>query len=453
MRVTNEMYPRGSVIVPRFPKDSERAFLHGRPLIVVSTINMFNSLVCVECTSRDRPGIEVSIFNHYTGKYLSDTEASIACPYVIHDIPVKCIMDYLGVITPITMQAITDAMAWHLGISSTPPKYMEQILAESYNPVYNMGTTINTSLNIARGVCSSIETHRQFSAVPYIENKGVPYKLAHAAESSSEEQSSDPGSKTHTPMYVKVYEWVKVSIVPNADSSLAVDDVLSAYNESHSNDLPLSKIGLGRYLSKILNSLGIQHTKGQVSHNSTRSLMIKGIAFASPPNQDTNNAIIDSASKIAQRLEIFNTLSTADRTNFLLRRVQVGSKYENMSLDTDDINWLIRRILDSLGFCNPTFTTDLAKGIESQGYHWNFIDTDKVVALMLYGDWDQIKPSAFAKLEPRFRYLVQSQHLDFSDLRKWPKIMNGKELKSFMRNGGGANRTHLCIPNRHIVGL
>lgn len=435
MRISNEMYPRGSVIIPRLPIGSDRMFLNGRPMIVVSQLPPFNSLTCIECTSRDRPGIEISLYQHRLGKYNADMQYSVACPYAIHDIPVKMICDYLGVINPITMRAIANAMAWHLGLTDVVPPYMTQLLEEEFAPVYNMGTQDNTALSIVHGSCSMIETNRKFAEVATTECPGAPYAknttstLVDAPVKMSEETQQiidyDPAQA--------VIDWVKSAVSPNPSAITLVKDFHAAYVQATHDDMKI--IGFSQRLGRAIKTLipgakRIKITKGPDVGKSG----FAGVGLTQEASEDIQ---LVSTNSTAYRSKIYSGFSTEDRFGILIHRIRPGDTYDGTKLTAEDISWLTRRILDDHGYCNSTFTEDLVKGIENQHYHWSFIDQDKVIALMLYGDWDKIKPSAFMKLQTRFKHLITTEHLDFSDLRKWPRIVNGKDLKALSSGGGG----------------
>ena len=430
MRVTNEVYPRGSVIVPRIPSNSDRAYLDGRPMIVISQLPLMNSLTCIECTSRDRPGIEISLFQHHTGKFNADAQYGIACPYAVHDIPVKQIIDYLGVVNPITMQAINSAVAWHMGLSDVIPPYMEQIIQEEYAPVYNMGTAANTALNIAHGLCSSMERNRKFAkiampecpGVPYTKNQPVPVQPVPAEEPEVIEY--DPNKMVH--------DWAAAFLVADPEAFTPTQSLLDAYLQSTKDD-GMHIIGFSNRLGRILSTQipiakRMRPTKGPYFGKSGFS----GVSIVGEPVTATPFSDIVSA-----RVRLYDSMTPEDKFAILVHRIKAGDTYSDMTLSADDITWLTRRILDSHGYCNNSFTSDLVRGIENQHYHWSFIDADKVAALMLFGNWDQIKPSAFMKLQTRFVYIIQTERLDFSDLRKWPKIVNGRDLKVLANGGGG----------------
>ena len=78
-KISNICYPRGSVVYAEFDKKSEYYYLNMRPLIVVSNQNqMFDSLTVIGCGSRDRPGIEISLFNHQCGHWIGNHQFTVA---------------------------------------------------------------------------------------------------------------------------------------------------------------------------------------------------------------------------------------------------------------------------------------------------------------------------------------------------------------------------------------
>ena len=106
-KITNLCYPRGSVVYAEFDKKSEYYYLNMRPLIVVSNQNqMFDSLTVIGCGSRDRPGIEISLFNHQCGHWIGNHQFTVAQPYAIFSIVASQIVEFHGVIDPWTLEAI-----------------------------------------------------------------------------------------------------------------------------------------------------------------------------------------------------------------------------------------------------------------------------------------------------------------------------------------------------------
>ncbi|MCM1214059.1 MAG: hypothetical protein NC548_06015 [Lachnospiraceae bacterium] len=434
MRVTNEMYPRGSVIIPFFDKTDSLSYLNGRPMIVMSVLDPFNSVSAICCTTRDRPGIEVSIYNHFDGKFQSENEYSIACPYRVHEVPIRNIIDWLGVINPITMQAITDAFAWHFGISQTPPPYMAQLLADEYAPKYNIANATNTPMTIAHGVCSLKERHRSFSAVDDTIIKAPGPATTYTGTSTHCDEVIVNTTPSKDEIHAALTNFINECLVPNQESEISVTELQQKFTEF--SNISIHVNGFSRKFNLLIQTIFPAVKRGFISVNGMKKTGYIGVAFASSQNPSNVRELSDTE----RRAKIFTGLTAADRTDILLHRLRPGSTINNYALSTEDIGWLSKRIVDSFGFFRETFTEDIVKQIEQQGFHWQFIDTDKVAMVMLYGNWDRIKPSSFVKLKARFEYLVNTEHLDFSDLRKWPSIVNGHELKEMMSSyGGGAN--------------
>lgn len=150
-RVSNICYPRGSVVFAEFNPCDEYGFLANRPLIVISRQNpMFNTLVCISCGSRDRPGIEISLMNYHTGNWNGGHQYSVALPYSIFTINTSKIKAFLGVINDFTMKAIDKAVAFHCGMSDEVPPYMSQIYKDYLEPRYCLGTPENTQIKDAK---------------------------------------------------------------------------------------------------------------------------------------------------------------------------------------------------------------------------------------------------------------------------------------------------------------
>lgn len=437
MRVTNEMYPRGSVITAQFDNSDSLSYLNGRPMIVMSVLDPFNSVSAICCTTKDRPGIEVSIYDHYSGEFYHGNEFTVACPYRVHEIPIRNIRDWIGVINPITMQAITDAFAWHFGLSQTPPPYMTQMLADEYSPRYNMSTSTNTSMAVTHGMCSLKEAHRSFALLNEGAINAAPPTTYNSTTSVPEEKITMVTNPTSKDIGIAVAKFIQEKIVYADGSTIATCELHKAFEQFSNMSIHINMFS--RKFNVLIREAIPKATRGNCIIGDMKKIGYSGIAFVSEtPDNDAQQK--PEQPNIERRTKIFDALSMADRTDILFHRFRPGGAIDNHTLSIDDIGWLSKRIVDSFGFFRETFTEDLVKGMENQGYHWQFIDTDKVAMLMLYGNWDQIKPSAFAKIRPRFEYLVATEHLDFSDLRKWPNIVNGQELKKMMpAHGGGAN--------------
>lgn len=191
-RINNICYPRGSVVYAKFDKKSEYYYLNMRPLIVVSNqTQMFNSLTVISCGSRDRPGVEISLFNHRKGRWVGNHQFSVAQPYAVFSILVPQIVEFLGVIDPWTLDAIDRAMAFHLGLSKEVPPYMENIYDDLLKPVYSMGTDENTQLNDPHQFGSYNEVYRSFPKLPSHEmyDSGKPYQKINSNTANSTHQT------------------------------------------------------------------------------------------------------------------------------------------------------------------------------------------------------------------------------------------------------------------------
>lgn len=149
-RVSNIYYPPGSIV--RIEATDEQLggfckFLYNRPLVVLSVqTQMFDSLLCIPCGSRERPGIEISLWDYNNNSWLSDRQFSTCFPYNAYTIRVNSIKDCLGHLDPWTFKAIKEAFLYHLGMSENVPSYMEEIHRELYEPHYVMGNDNNTQI-------------------------------------------------------------------------------------------------------------------------------------------------------------------------------------------------------------------------------------------------------------------------------------------------------------------
>lgn len=200
-RITNICYPRGSVVYAKFDKNSEYYYLNMRPLIVVShQMQMFDSLTAIGCGSRDRPGIEISLYNHNTLGWVGGHQYSIAQPYVLVNIIVRQIVDFHGCVDPWTMKAIDKAMAFHLGLSDEVPPYMMSVYKELMEPVYRGATEDNTQLKDPHQLGSPNDRSRKFNVIPKIMNDPGQTYTKSKDETSLEEDQSNKSGIDHSPV-------------------------------------------------------------------------------------------------------------------------------------------------------------------------------------------------------------------------------------------------------------
>lgn len=150
-RITNVQYPPGAIVRGRLPREYcgiAYEYLNGRPLIVISQQSqMFDNLIVIPCGSRNRPGIEINIWDYKHNRYVSDHDKSLAYPYNLTQIRVNFIEETLGFIDSFTMKEIMRCVQYHLGLSDYIPPYMAKIHEELYAPRYSLGTEDNTQLS------------------------------------------------------------------------------------------------------------------------------------------------------------------------------------------------------------------------------------------------------------------------------------------------------------------
>ena len=183
-RLTNIRYPIGSIIIADADASYwglDYRFLKNRPLVVVSNqTQMFDSLTVCICTSRDRPGIQVSLWDYSTGKWNGDKQYTVVEPYSVQNIRIRWIKTFLGVVDPFTMKAIQEAMSYHLGLSDKVPPYMEEVHNTFYKPLYNNATIQNTQLGNPYAPISAADSMNSYGVkVPIhrIGNTGVDMNL------------------------------------------------------------------------------------------------------------------------------------------------------------------------------------------------------------------------------------------------------------------------------------
>ena len=262
MRVTNEMYPRGSVITAQFDNSDSLSYLNGRPKIVMSVLDPFNSVSAICCTTKDRPGIEVSIYDHYSGEFYHGNEFTVACPYRVHEIPVRNIRDWIGVINPITMQAITDAFAWHFGLSQTPPPYMTQMLADEYSPRYNIGPPNDGAINAALPT-----TYNSTTSVP-------------------EEKITMVTNPTSKDIGIAVAKFIQEKIVYADGSTIATCELHKAFGQFSKMSIHINMFS--RKFNMLIREAIPKASRGNCMVGDMKKIGYTGIAFASEtPHDDT----------------------------------------------------------------------------------------------------------------------------------------------------------------------
>lgn len=372
-KISNICYPRGSVIYAKFEKNSDYYYLNMRPLIVVSQQNqMFDSLTVIGCGSRDRPGIEISLFNHQAGHWIGGHQFSVAQPYAIFSIIVSQIVEFHGVIDPWTMDAIDKAMAFHLGLSKEIPPYMTGIYDELMKPTYSMGTEDNTQLKDPHQFGGANETTRKFVKLP------SKVKSDHGRAYPKKNTSVALRPNTNTVESVKKTKAVEVA---------SVEPVV----EDKKSDGP------------------------------TR----QGTANLYVPREEDCITFEDTI------LSIANSLTDAEKVLLVTRKLEPGRNMGTSGLITIWANQIpqIRKAVEyTYGLYNGSFATKMAARICHQQRNFRFLsDFEKTCAIM-YGNPKSLEISEAIYNEVA-KQLIREKHLDFSDGRPWRAFPNLDQMK------------------------
>ena len=140
MRYSNYIFTKGSIVFVKFPASSKEAYLNGRPLIVVSNpTHILKTLIVCSTGTQDKPGIEVSFWNHNDGCYVGDNVVSKIYPYSLMTIYTDDIVSSIGQLDPFIMKEVDKAIDFHLGKSDEIPGYLKDqynyICGVSNNPI------------------------------------------------------------------------------------------------------------------------------------------------------------------------------------------------------------------------------------------------------------------------------------------------------------------------------
>ena len=126
MRFSNYVFTKGSIVFVRFPSSSEKAFLNGRPLIVISNpSHLLRTLTVCMTGTQDKPGIKASFWNHVDKCYVGDVEESNIYPYSIMTIYTDQIVSSIGQLDPFIMKEVDKAIDFHLGRTDEIPGYLK----------------------------------------------------------------------------------------------------------------------------------------------------------------------------------------------------------------------------------------------------------------------------------------------------------------------------------------
>ena len=138
MRTSNCLFTKGSIVFVRFPAKSDKAFLNGRPLIVVSNpSHILNTLIVCTTGTQNKPGIKASFYNHIDNCYVGGAEVSNIYPYSLMTIYTDQIVASIGQLDPFILDEVSKAIEFHLGNSREVPKYLEQCASEIVGVSYN----------------------------------------------------------------------------------------------------------------------------------------------------------------------------------------------------------------------------------------------------------------------------------------------------------------------------
>ena len=138
MRTSNYLFTKGSIVFVKVPPTSEKAFLNGRPLIVVANpSHILKSLIVCTTGTQDKPGIRASFFNHVDKCYVGDAEVSNIYPYSLMTIYTDDIVATIGQLDPFIMTELDKAIDFHLGRTVEVPKYLSNCRDELTGVSYN----------------------------------------------------------------------------------------------------------------------------------------------------------------------------------------------------------------------------------------------------------------------------------------------------------------------------
>lgn len=377
-KVTNLCYPRGSVIYAKFDKRSDLYYLNMRPLIVVShQMQMFDSLTVIGCGSRDRPGIEISLFNHKIGKWVGNHQFSIAQPYSIHHITNNQIIEFHGVVDPWTMKAIDKAMAFHLGLTDEIPPYMEGIYEELLKPTYRMASETNTQLKDPHQFGSYNETTRSFHRIPSaIDDPGKPYNRT-----------------------VETIEFNITSDISSENAPVKTVWVISDMDEETEDSKAQTRVG----------------TADLIIPETAKEMTIDMF----PPT------IINYVS----------TLSEQEKLCCITRKMTPGryGKFGEIKLTASQINQVRKAIEVAYDLTNVKYAKKLSNKICHRQSNFKFLTQfEKVCAIMYY------TPDELEITEDIYRNVainvIKENQLNFNDKRSWRNFKNFDRLKNITVN-------------------
>lgn len=383
-RISNLCYPRGSVVYAKFEKNSDYYYMNMRPLIVVSNqMQMFDTLSVIGCGSKDRPGIEISLFNHRLGQWIGDHEYSIAQPYSVYTITTNQIQEFHGVIDVWTMTAIDKAMAFHLGLTDEVPPYMELIWNELLQPKYRMGSESNTQLKDPHQFGAVSENTRKFARIPSVYSKsrdiGETYTVVKERENST--AIVEPITQITEPTNVNTEE-VKVE---KEKTEYTLPDI------TVSEDKPVRQ--------------------------GTAELIIPD-----PSDEATVEQISDGI------LHIINCLTEEEKIKSITRKLKPGT-YGTITIYANQISQIRKAIEITYGLSSGEFGKKLAGRICHQQRNFRFLTKFERCAAVLYSSSRDLQITN-AMYNEVAKQVIKEYHLKFDDGRSWRNFDNFGTLRA-----------------------
>lgn len=137
MRISNLQFAKGSIVYARFTDELEH--LNGRPLIVVSDhIPVYDCVWVVECGTRGKAGINISLFNYATKDFIGGQQITTIYPYNIYTVKVSQIISTIGVLDRRIMKKVDEAIDFFMGRSDNVPEFLssfaDEMTSVSYQP-------------------------------------------------------------------------------------------------------------------------------------------------------------------------------------------------------------------------------------------------------------------------------------------------------------------------------
>lgn len=403
-KITNLCYPRGSVVYAEFDKKSEYYYLNMRPLIVVSNQNqMFDSLTVIGCGSRDRPGIEISLFNHQCGHWIGNHQFTVAQPYAIFSIVASQIVEFHGVIDPWTLEAIDKAMAWHLGLSKEVPPYMREIYQEIMAPTYSMGTEENTQLKDPHQFGSQNETTRKFVKIP---------------------------SKLKKPDFGKSYPKRNTQVVfrPNTNTRESVEDSIKKRASESNATSQFSNTETKDVASLTIDENNQKEESKLQSDSGTPVASRVGTANLYVPKEEDVIVFDDTI------LSIASSLTDDDRIKLITRKLEAGKYGEihNVTIWATQIPQIRKAVEYTYGLTSGKFALRMADRICHQQRNFRFLSQFEKICAIMYGS-----PSTLGISEAIYnevaKQVIRENHLDFSDGRAWRGYVNMERMKKIYK--------------------